>query len=416
MTVKEILKGIRLAVLDRGYRGEMDTVSIMLRNDLLDADTLSFLLNAEELPGTSRLCLIVESGTQFQKLNHPYLDLLNPPGREVVVVQKDSPSFVSSLLRTRLLILTHFEDLLHKRLFLGMRRRRVVRVYHGVITKGYLRLMPRRPRKLGARLAASAARRWLHVCSVASDVELYFRATAEGRHPEMFRKWGYPRYDRLRDLLSGRREPVLPDASRTILTRLGRRNILYAPTHKDGRYVTTLFPAADFDLDALRAFLREHDLNLLLRMHTLEEKRASHRELVDGEYIHDAGREFSPSPVEMLPYVDLLITDYSSMYMDFLLFDRPIVFMAGGEDAFNEIRGLAFDYETYFPGPKVTSTTDLLAAIRGHLVERADDHAGARAFVRDTFLPDGNGRFMAHMARLMRDDAGPEKPGYAPIR
>lgn len=57
---------------------------------------------------------------------------------------------------------------------------------------------------------------------------------------------------------------------------------------------------------------------------------------------------------------DLLITDYSSIFFDFLLLDRPILFFAYDlEQYLNQDRGMYFDYDTMTPGAKCHSYDEL---------------------------------------------------------
>ncbi|HAS91420.1 MAG TPA: hypothetical protein DCS12_03975 [Clostridiales bacterium] len=62
--------------------------------------------------------------------------------------------------------------------------------------------------------------------------------------------------------------------------------------------------------------------------------------------------------------IDLLITDYSSIYFDFLLYNKPIIFFPYDLKYYiEEDRGMIFKYDEYTPGPKaydLKELTDLL--------------------------------------------------------
>lgn len=58
--------------------------------------------------------------------------------------------------------------------------------------------------------------------------------------------------------------------------------------------------------------------------------------------------------------IDILITDYSSIFYDFLLWERPIIFFPYDLEYYrDQDRGLMFDYNEYTPGPKVRSLDEL---------------------------------------------------------
>jgi CDP-ribitol ribitolphosphotransferase len=70
-----------------------------------------------------------------------------------------------------------------------------------------------------------------------------------------------------------------------------------------------------------------------------------------------------PFPTEeLLPIVSLLITDYSSVLFDFLIFERPIVLFAPDLEEYSARRGFYIDYSD-LPGPTVKKNEELCSAV-----------------------------------------------------
>lgn len=67
---------------------------------------------------------------------------------------------------------------------------------------------------------------------------------------------------------------------------------------------------------------------------------------------------------EILGGSDILITDYSSVYFDYLLLDKPIIFWTKDLEIYEERRGFLFDnVDKWMPGPKVKTVFELIDAI-----------------------------------------------------
>lgn len=63
---------------------------------------------------------------------------------------------------------------------------------------------------------------------------------------------------------------------------------------------------------------------------------------------------------EIINGVDVLITDYSSIYFDYLLLDRPLIFIPHDLNYYQETRGFLLEpYDFWTPGPKVFNQNDL---------------------------------------------------------
>lgn len=65
---------------------------------------------------------------------------------------------------------------------------------------------------------------------------------------------------------------------------------------------------------------------------------------------------------ELLLVSDVLITDYSSIFVDYLLLERPVIFYPFDIEYYEQIRGLVIDYNNpiHTPGPKINSLKELI--------------------------------------------------------
>jgi len=143
----------------------------------------------------------------------------------------------------------------------------------------------------------------------------------------------------------------------------GKKVLLYAPTWRDvGK--TKLFPFENFNSKELTNFLEANNAIVLLRIHKNELRNHNLEEsnvmrVCDGNVVQEIN--------ELLPFVDILITDYSSVYIDQLLVDKPMVFIPYDLEEFSKIRGFNYDFNTVAPGPKVGNFTEFTTAIKNYL-------------------------------------------------
>ena len=109
---------------------------------------------------------------------------------------------------------------------------------------------------------------------------------------------------------------------------------------------------------------------------------------------HPAVRELSlhPDVSDLYLAADVLVTDYSSVMFDFALTGRPMLFHAHDLDDFRDrIRGFYFDLEEIAPGPLMTTTGEIVDALRD-LDGVRERHADGYAAFRERFchLEDGH--------------------------
>ena len=137
--------------------------------------------------------------------------------------------------------------------------------------------------------------------------------------------------------------------------------ILYGPSWRHKRYPTKFFPFEDFNSAQLKVFLEKNNYLLLLRPHRNE--LAKYTELVEilselsesSEMIKLCTHDIFPDVNIVLPFTDVLVSDYSALYHDFLLLDRPMLFIPYDYDDFEKQSGFLYDYFKYLPGPNVES-------------------------------------------------------------
>lgn len=159
----------------------------------------------------------------------------------------------------------------------------------------------------------------------------------------------------------------------------GRRVVLVTPTMRDSS-------ATPLQLDTpavhmLDTFAAEHAVEFVFKFHP-SERHAGH---VAGEHLHTCSPDSDIYP--LLPSASALVTDYSSIYMDFLLVDRPVLFLIPDGDTYVRAdREVQFDPAGMMPGPVVTSWEELLTALAAQWAE--DTYHAERAALRRKAFDD----------------------------
>lgn len=165
------------------------------------------------------------------------------------------------------------------------------------------------------------------------------------------------------------------------------RKVLYVPTFRQG---VTFDPVDTFMSAApiIEQFCQEQDVEFWVMWHpNIDPDRGA-------EGLRECGRVSLIKPGQisgdfngLLNEVDLLVTDYSSVYFDFLLTQRPIVFAAFDLDEYTERdRGFYLDYSdsNVTPGPKCTNWESVIEAI-ANLLDDPDAYAAERWRARNAF-------------------------------
>ncbi len=127
-------------------------------------------------------------------------------------------------------------------------------------------------------------------------------------------------------------------------------NVLYAPTWRHYAQVQ-LFPFSDFELTSLNDFLIKNNIHIYIRFHPAYEESISQDILQLKNVSLFSAKEFS----EIMDYInnfDTLITDYSSIYLDYMLLKKPIIFLPYDLNEYERSIGFTMDYNENTPGPK----------------------------------------------------------------
>lgn len=180
---------------------------------------------------------------------------------------------------------------------------------------------------------------------------------------------GLPRNDILLDTKKYTR--ILPSLANELdsLQKLkdGKKLILYAPTYREANHneqlLSKLTPEEE---QTLSAILKKHNAILGIRSHIFSSKTIL-PSLFEHSLTTILPADTFTNTNLLLTMVDLLITDYSSIWVDFLLLERPILGFCPDLDEYLKQRGFLYDFQNIFPGPIASTGNELINNIDVHL-------------------------------------------------
>lgn len=191
-------------------------------------------------------------------------------------------------------------------------------------------------------------------------------AATWGLAPEQVAVTGLPR----NDVLVSRAQDPLPEVLRRLTG--GRPLVVWLPTYRrvagddevDGVDVGHASQFAGGSAEAVNAVLARLGAHAVLKPHPLAPRpdvaRLSNLDVWSEDDLDASGLTL----YQLLAHADVLISDHSSVWIDYLLTQRPVVFAVSDLEEYATSRGFYFDPVTdLFPGPLVTDLAELERAL-----------------------------------------------------
>lgn len=203
-----------------------------------------------------------------------------------------------------------------------------------------------------------------------------------GLRPDQLLVTGYPRDDSLYHPLGGWQERFsIPHAS---------KYIFWLPTWRTTKmggqlqgeiinYATGLPVIKSQDmLSKLNEFLKKRGIILVLKLHPWQDRSMLGQVAMSNMVVleNEALAKEHVNINYILGHADALISDYSSVAVDYTLLDRPIAFTVDDEEEYGKDRGFLWeDIRAWLPGSEISSLEDFLGFV--------DDVAGDRDVCRE---------------------------------
>lgn len=239
----------------------------------------------------------------------------------------------------------------------GDARRIVVNLWHGIPLKKIALLEEHASSFQKLYFRRIFSKKYSYVLTTSTHL-VSVMAKSLGVEEKIVKVWGQPRND---VIMKGRQKEELFD----FLNIQGQdtKLVLYAPTYRD-HGTTILFPFEDYQKQELEEFLQEKKIHICIRMH-LEETIEKEKYL--SKNLHFVNEDVIDDIAQWMGCFDLLITDYSSIYLDYLLLDKPMIFLPYDKEEYLKDRGMNYSYDEVTPGAKPETQKQLLINIEDSL-------------------------------------------------
>jgi len=201
---------------------------------------------------------------------------------------------------------------------------------------------------------------------------------------------GYP----LSDVLINKNEELKLDFLNNFPRMKDKQVILFLPTYRRYEHMNVLEFDYQINWDALNEYLIKTNSIFLVKRHPLHIQE--NIEIVPKNYdrIIDLG---DVSYLSLMAGADILITDYSSAFFDYVLLNKPIIFYCTDAEEYLEKNGIYMEFPTELPG-KYCETFDQLL----YELEHIDRDVNYDTF-KEKFLKSCDGNSTEKVVKLIMD-------------
>ncbi len=186
--------------------------------------------------------------------------------------------------------------------------------------------------------------------------------------------------------------------------------LLWLPTFKQSEtlnyndsMVTNLIPCfEENDYKILNNVLRQYNYKLIVKLHGAQVLKQYRKMQLSNLHIYSNADflELGYDLYQFLQQVDVLIGDYSSVSLQFLLLDKPLAYVIPDIDSYKEHRGFVFENpEEYMPGYKIKSKEEFYQFLQ-ELATGQDIYKDERKRVKKIIHKYDDGRSCERILKL----------------
>ena len=167
-----------------------------------------------------------------------------------------------------------------------------------------------------------------------------------------------------------------------------RTLVLYIPTHRDYEANNSAGNRSvlgfEYDKIGFEEFLRDNGIAIYCKLHPKQNALVVNTELPEGIVLHKASEEYGLT--ELMQASDVLLTDYTSGYFDYLLLDKPVIFNLYDLDLYRKNRGIPFEPITSVAAGDIVKNEEELKTALLSIEKNYSVYKQKRFFVRDLFF------------------------------
>lgn len=320
-------------------------------------------------------------------------DLLHP---DVHLIDMEGPGFLLFSLCSKYIFSTHGSSLAG-----SSSRQTEVNIWHGI---------PLKKIRLARGEAESGIRADVTVGT--SDLTKKIFAECFGVPEESVMDCGYPRNDRMLRAKGDR--AGLIELIQSVKLNEYNKVLFWMPTFRrksatemmnvrKGIRLDNPFEVEGFDIERFNQLLVEQNAICLLKPHyfylTGNHKSAySNILMIDDEWIGEQGINL----YELIACTDIMITDFSSVMLDYTLLEQPVVCFCTDLEDYRKTQGLYFeDIANWIPGPLIQEQDAFFDYLKQLIVSGDDPYAEKSKEIRKRFFryhdADSMKRLTAHV-------------------
>ncbi len=138
-----------------------------------------------------------------------------------------------------------------------------------------------------------------------------------------------------------------------------KKVLIYLPTFRDGK--SDFIKNSKINFEELNKIGESYNYLFIIKLHPTTSKKILDLSRFSNIKLLDSKSDIYP----ILPFTDILISDYSSIFFDYLLLDKEIIFFPFDlKEYLRKSRKMYFDYDEIVVGEKCISFPELIKSIK----------------------------------------------------